>query len=205
MKISSVGGMLLDGTNLYSYLAEKQDNGMNFTSKAVGLAASSATFPWIAAPPENRLLAKQSEIMIHEVSLFTVLSGNLPQIENQYNEIKEGLTRANDKIVDIYVSNTNNTPETIRNMLSKDTFMNEKEARLNGFLSGPPAKIENKSEDTEEKKEQILKEYAEKRGWRMVRVNEKKEDELKNMSEENNNYLLRAKELAANFRNKKEV
>ena len=123
MEISSPGGYLYEGTALYSFLDEKQKNGMNFTSKAVGLAASAATFPFVAAPPENRLFSAASEIMIHDALTGLFEFGNREKIKKSYENTMDGLDRATNKIVEIYVNTTNNSEATIKSMLSKNTYM----------------------------------------------------------------------------------
>ena len=79
MLIESPGGSFIDGLALYSAVSKWRSEGMAVRAEAVGLVASAATLPFLAAG--ERVAHQGSMFMIHNVWTFLVMVGNAAELE----------------------------------------------------------------------------------------------------------------------------
>ena len=147
LQITSPGGELYQGMNFYSYLKDKVEAGVELKTRAVGLAASAASLPFVAAKPENRSFSAASEIMIHRVMFFGLMDGNAGELKAQFEAIMSGIEKADRQIENIFINETDNNREEIGALLDAETFMDEEEAAENGFLDRGKKKRKNEFEN----------------------------------------------------------
>lgn len=116
LRISSPGGNFFDACVIANYLKNWPGT---ITSYLDGLAASAASFLAINA---DRVIAfPQSMMMIHSVS--TTACGT----SNDFRQLADNLDKINSQLEQAYLKKSKQSIDTVRNWLSKDTFLTAQE------------------------------------------------------------------------------
>ncbi len=124
MTVNSVGGSVFDGLAMYNAL---RLTGLNITGTVLGLAASAATLPLMAA--HKIKMPKNSFLMVHDPSVG--MYGNATEMR----DIADTLDTIGASLVNTYAARTGKTPEDVKAMLAKETWMSADEALANGFCN----------------------------------------------------------------------
>lgn len=152
--INSIGGDVREGFAIHDWL-------ISLNKKLVTIVESKcysiATVIFLAAKKENRLIAKNAELMIHNAWMYAV--GNAQEIEKQISYLK----KVDDQLANFYSEKLNFDIEKIKKLMSKEIFLNSKEAIKLGFASKEfiykaVAKFHLKQEKRMEKEKSILAE-----------------------------------------------
>lgn len=134
IKLNSGGGDAFEGIEIYNYL---KDLDAHVIVEVTALAASAASI--IAMGANEIIMRTGSNLMIHEAS--TMSYGTKNDIQKTLNALES----IDESIIDIYVQKTNLDVETIREMISNETWLTASEALEKGFATS----IESESIETE--------------------------------------------------------
>lgn len=126
IEIHSPGGSVLDGYKLYHSLMELRERGVYVTATINTLAASMASVVAMAA--DKIRMVTGGQMMIHEVS--GGMSGNAEQMAS-YAKLIDGMSQ---EIAEIYAGRTKKTPDEMRDLMRKETWMGAKVALEEGFI-----------------------------------------------------------------------
>lgn len=144
--INSSGGDFFEGVAMYNRLLM---HGGEISATVIGLCASAATLPLMAAKKENRRIGTQASIMIHNTQLG--IYGD----KNTLSKAIELMTSCDASVVDLYSKGTGLSSEKIKEMMDSETFMVGQEAVDLGFASElfvtkneDEPRVENKSKIT---------------------------------------------------------
>lgn len=102
------------------------------TTLVTGLAASMGSILSLCASPKRRFSTPNARIMIHQPMIGGVIKGQATDLDIQAKEILK--TRA--ALVNLYVSATGKSAETIDRAIDRDTWMSAAEALSFGLLDG---------------------------------------------------------------------
>ena len=122
ININSPGGYVDAASEIYTALKGYKGH---VTANIVGQACSSAS--WIALAADKVNIAPTGQFMIHRAS--TGAEGNSDDIASAL----QSLTSMDSAFVDLYANKTGLDKQTIYQMMSKETWLNAKEAVENGF------------------------------------------------------------------------
>lgn len=122
ININSPGGYVDAASEIYTAL--KGYSG-HITANIVGQACSSAS--WIALAADEVNISPTGQFMIHRAS--TGAEGNSDDIASAL----QSLNSMDSAFVDLYANKTGLDKQTIYQMMSKETWLNAKEAVKNGF------------------------------------------------------------------------
>lgn len=136
-EINSPGGDVFAGSEIYTTL--KNYTG-NVEVDIVGLAASAASV--IAMAGDTIKISPTAQLMIHRAS--TVSQGNADDLSSDL----QGLNSTDQSIANVYVQRTGLDPQTVMQMMAKETYINAKDAVEQGFademmFDDQPAKVTN--------------------------------------------------------------
>ena len=120
MIICSPGGELKAGLMLYDHI---QACPAPIRTICTGYAYSMAALLF-ACGQHGRYMLPNSELMLHEPTLGSKISGNASSIQSA----SEGLQRSKQKITSILAKHTNNTTDVIEKAISYDHFYTAEEA-----------------------------------------------------------------------------
>lgn len=135
--VNGPGGHVGDAMAIHDFLQDLQNKGYTVNTGVVGIAASAATYPALAA--KNPTMSANSFLMIHNVSGFAW--GYVNEIENYAATLR----KFNNRIVQFYCDITGLTNEEISEMMNNETWLTAEEAKEKGFISSitGTAKFEN--------------------------------------------------------------
>lgn len=142
MHIHSVGGDVDEAFAIFDAL---KATGKKLTASIEGMCASSATI--IALAADERKMTENSQFMIH-----------LP-VGGQYGTAEELQAASNtlkayeEKVLNLYVSETGGDKEAIANMMKEETYLTSEQAQSLGFITEMVATMKavariNKNKDT---------------------------------------------------------
>ncbi len=122
LRINSEGGDVFDAQAIYTLL---QEHDAAITVHVDGVAASAASF--IAMAGDRIKISESAWIMIHNA--WTIALGD----GDEFRRMADLLDNVNATIRDKYVARTGQTPETVAEMMTAETWMNGPEAVEQGF------------------------------------------------------------------------
>lgn len=122
VRINSYGGSVSEGLAIYSLLS---DFSGELITKVDGFACSAASVIFMAG--QKRIVPESGLLMIHNA--WTSAEGDY----NALTKAAEDLKKITQPSVDIYVSKTNLSEDTIRSMMDREEWINSKEAFEYGF------------------------------------------------------------------------
>ena len=117
VRINSPGGDVFDGITIFNLLAEHP---ADIDVSIDGIAASAASV--IAMAGDRITAAKNAQMMIH--SAWTVAAGNA----DDFLDVAELLGKIDGQIAETYAVRTGNSLETVRGLMSKDSYLTADEA-----------------------------------------------------------------------------
>lgn len=120
--INSLGGDLYQGIALYSTIKARG----NVTTKVLGIAASSATLPYLAG--SKRVMGKNSFLMIHNPT------GSIYEADDKALEgYAEALKKMRGQMISLYADNSDLDPKEIEELMDAATWFTSEEAEDNGM------------------------------------------------------------------------
>lgn len=143
--INSNGGDFFEGVAMYNRLLM---HGGEISATVIGMCASAATLPLMAAKKEKRRIGSQASIMIHNTQLG--IYGD----KNTLSKAIELMTSCDNSVVDLYSKATGLSPEKVKEMMDNETFMIGQDAIDLGFASELFA-IKNEATERVENKSNI--------------------------------------------------
>lgn len=149
--INSPGGLMHEGMAIYSYLSQHP---AYVSVNVLGLAASAATFPLMAA--DDRQASEISDILIHNarIFLFGIFTKEIMEAVN--DEVQQMLTQSDELMALLYHRRSGLSQERISEMMKDDQFMSGSKAKELGFIDTLiPAKSGQKKDSVEAHKEQL--------------------------------------------------
>ena len=152
MRINSPGGFLYDGLYLYQDLRKRAENGVEVTSLAQGVVGSAAVLPYLAA--DTRAMPEGTQIFTHKPYTMAFLAGNVDELQDQFDSLKESLDSATSAMTDIYTLRLDRTKDAVTELLSKDRWFGPEQAKTEGFANAEPSAVSDNPEpnDGEEAK-----------------------------------------------------
>lgn len=134
--LSSPGGSLISGMELFDFLLDLREHGHTLSITARGWAASMGSVLVQAASEGERAMGKEAYLLIHEPS--TMVGGTLGAIEDELGFI----TMANDRILNIFADRCGSSgaanPLSKRQLKAasnrKDRWFDSKEALESGLV-----------------------------------------------------------------------
>ena len=152
MKLNSPGGFLYDGLYLYHDLRQRAEAGVELTSLAQGVVASAAVLPFLAA--DQRAMPVGTTLFTHKPWTMALLVGNVDDMDEQFESIKESLGAGTVAMADLYALRLEKTKDEISELLSKDRWFTPAEAKEEGFTTAEPEDVDDgEGESAENKKE----------------------------------------------------
>ena len=145
--INSHGGDFFEGVAMYNRLLMHKGQ---ISATVIGICASAATLPLMAAPKERRRIGAQASIMIHNTQLG--IYGD----KNTLSKAIELMTSCDTSVIDLYSEATGLSPEKIKEMMDNETFLIGQEAVDLGFANelitikneATETRVENKNKIT---------------------------------------------------------
>ncbi|EHJ01249.1 ATP-dependent Clp protease proteolytic subunit [Clostridium sp. DL-VIII] len=125
--INSPGGSITAGMAIYDTMQYIKPD---VSTICVGIAASMGSFLLTAGAPGKRFALPNSEILIHQPSVYGGLKGQATDIKIH----TDWLLKTKDKINKIYSEKTKKPIETIEKDMERDYFMSAKEALAYGII-----------------------------------------------------------------------
>lgn len=151
MRVNSGGGDIFEATAIYNKLKSFiKENNIELIAYIDGLAASAASFLIMAA--SKVIAGRGTMVMIHKVK--TWIAGNSDTLEKTANFLK----KAEENIIDIYMTKVNMTREELREKMTAETWYPAEEALAAGFVNDIED-YENEDE-TKENIKNILESHA---------------------------------------------
>lgn len=124
---NSPGGSVVDGFALFDFIQMLRERGHTVTTSALGMAASMAGI--LLQAGDNRVMGRQSWLMIHEASFGAV--GKIGEVEDTVEWVK----KVQERILDIFADRSNMTKTQIRTKWRrKDWWLSADEALELGFV-----------------------------------------------------------------------
>ena len=120
IEINSPGGSVLDGYRVYNSLMQMRSRGVKVIATVNNLAASMGSVILMAA--DTVRIVENGRIMIHEAS--QTVSGD----SEDHARAAKNLEEISQEISEIYAKRTGSTPEEMREMMKKETWMGAKES-----------------------------------------------------------------------------
>lgn len=125
--INSPGGSITAGMAIYDTMQYIKPD---VSTICVGIAASMGSFLLTSGAPGKRFALPNSEILIHQPSVYGGLKGQATDIKIH----TDWLLKTKDKINKIYSEKTKKPIETIEKDMERDYFMSAKEALAYGII-----------------------------------------------------------------------
>ena len=121
--INSPGGSAFEGIGIYNIL---RNHPGRITTVVQGIAASAASV--IAMAGDEIQMNESAMLMMHDASGVTM--GN----SEDHKKTMETLDKLDGSIASIYASKTGGDPDTIREMMDEETWMNAEDALTDGYV-----------------------------------------------------------------------
>lgn len=125
--INSGGGHVGDAMAMHDTIVDLNSKGWNINTKACGIVASAATYPFMAG--KKCTITANSWLMIHNVA--GGIYGDVNEIENYARMMR----KFNDRITNFYAEKTGQTANKIAKWMNEETWMAGEEAKNNGFAT----------------------------------------------------------------------
>jgi ATP-dependent Clp protease protease subunit len=120
IEIDSPGGSIQQGYRAYKTIMALRERGVFVTARVSKLAASMGSI--IAAAADKVLIEENARIMIHDASVMAW--GNPADLR----ETTERLDAISDELATMYSARTGQTPEEMRNLMKRETWLNADQA-----------------------------------------------------------------------------
>ena len=143
MRINSPGGFLYDGLYLYHDLRNRAENGVEVKSLAQGIVGSAAVLPFLAA--DTRAMPEGTRIFTHKPWTMAFLVGNIDELQEQYDSLKESLESATTAMTDLYALRLDRTKDDVTELLAKDRWFGPEQAKEEGFINSDESKFSDDS------------------------------------------------------------
>lgn len=124
--INSPGGDFFEGVAMYNRLLMHKGE---ISATVLGICASAATLPLMAAKKEKRRIGSQSTIMIHNTQLM--IYGD----KKELSKAIDLMDACDTSVVELYSKGTGGSPESIKEMMDNETFMVGRKAIEAGFAT----------------------------------------------------------------------
>jgi len=126
--VDSPGGCLSSTFKFIDFisLTKKKYPYINFTSVITGCCASACTL--ISIPTDKRQMTRLASVMIHQLK-----SGRESKFA-EFMSYSKHLNNQHEKLVKIYLDNSNVTREQLENLLINETWMTPEEYKCYGFI-----------------------------------------------------------------------
>ena len=131
--IESPGGYVSDGVALYHDLRRRADSGMNLTTEVMGICASAATLPLVAA--DDREMREGSLVMVHRVWGFFLQMGNAAELRDFAEKQIAAMDKMDEMLAIIYAGRTGMPQEAAIEMMDAETWMNAEDAAGSNFAT----------------------------------------------------------------------
>lgn len=148
--IESPGGLVGDGLALYSDLAQRKREGMALRTEAVGIVASAAVLPFLAADKADRKMAEGSLVMVHNVWAMTFVAGDADDIEREMGKTMKALKALSGSYAGIVSKATGIALNDVKAAMTAETWYSATEAVETGYAG---AVMEAAAQETEEDRE----------------------------------------------------
>jgi ATP-dependent protease ClpP protease subunit len=125
IEINSPGGSIFDGFTMYQEIKSLRDRGVVVNAMITGMAASMASVICMAC--DHVAIVPHGRMMIHEAS--TSAAGSA-EVLRKSADLLDGISA---DIAVIYASKTGGSPDDIRALMKKETWMSAKQAVEMGF------------------------------------------------------------------------
>ena len=135
IEIDSPGGSIQQGYRAYKTIMALRERGVFVTARVSKLAASMGSI--IAAAADKVLIEENARIMIHDASVMAW--GNPADLR----ETTERLDAISDELATMYSARTGQTPEEMRNLMKRETWLNADQA-IELKLADEKYKVEEK-------------------------------------------------------------
>lgn len=126
--VNSPGGHVGDAMAIHDLIKSLNNNGWNINTYGRGIVASSGTYI-VMAGKNGGEVSPNTSWLVHNVS--GGVRGNVVEIENYANAMR----KFNNMIVDLYVSKTGLTKNTITDWMNAETWLMGKEIADNKFVA----------------------------------------------------------------------
>ena len=127
VKINSYGGEVAEALAIYNELKDKQRNGVAVTTMNMGFACSAASVIFCAG--QNRLMAKNSLLMIHNPWIYT--SGNADDLRKE----ADTLDKITQSVKSVYLDVSTLSDDELKSMLDAETWIDSQDAIGYGFAT----------------------------------------------------------------------
>ena len=124
--IDSPGGHVHDGMALYHDLSRRKEKGMKLQTEAVGLVASAAVLPYMAA--DERIIRTGSMMMIHSVWGFAFVMGNADEMEKEMTSQVNAMRKHDKNYRQIMVARAKMKDDEIEEKMKAETWYSADEA-----------------------------------------------------------------------------
>lgn len=165
LKISSPGGDVFDGVEIYNYL---KDLDAHVIVEVTALAASAASL--IAMAGDEIIMRTGSTMMVHEAS--TMAYGTKSDIQKTMN----ALDAIDQSIINIYAQKTGLDAEEIKNMIQAETWMTAEEALSKGFATSIETVEEPEPDQNNNINEEIINTIIQRVTAQLENTNKQKEE-----------------------------
>lgn len=135
LNISSPGGDPFAGLAMFNVARSAVDDGKSVETVNQGMAASAGSLVFMAG--DKRFMSRGSRLMIHEAR--SGIFGTVSDLEKQFPMVIEQLTETNQSASEIYYSRSNMTLGQVKQAMSKELWMTDKQAVQRGFATAKTA------------------------------------------------------------------
>ena len=126
--INSPGGEVHSGYSIFDTARFIAPSVITIVS---GLAASMGSIIALCALPQHRFAFPNAKFLVHQPSISGGLGGSVSDIEIHAKDLIDTKNR----IIDLYVEETGQTPEAIRKALDRDSWMSSEQAAKFGLIT----------------------------------------------------------------------
>ena len=146
VKITTPGGSLFDGLQLYGALSERaKTNTVEITGN--GLVASAGALIFLAADKDKRFLNDGTMIMFHGTQAATIIIGNKDAIKDEAKRIYDVMRSTDENLKGILLDKTDVSEETADEWIGNQKYLSKSEAINYGIATKdkteePKAKVE---------------------------------------------------------------
>ena len=145
MLVESPGGIVADGLALYADLTRRKAKGVKVTAQVVGLAASAATLPLMAAEKDGRTAVEGSLVMIHNAWTMAFIAGDKSDFEAATKKVLNALGAIDATVAGIVSKATGMTLKAAKAALDAETWYDAEAAVEAGIV----ARIDDAAPDKE--------------------------------------------------------
>lgn len=119
--INTPGGSMDAGMLIYDVL---QTSEVPFDVYCTGAAYSMGALLFATAPRGHRFILPHSKVMIHEPLVASNVVGKTSSVQ----DLADSLLATQERIIDLLAASTEQTKETLRKLMKKDTYFSAREA-----------------------------------------------------------------------------